>query len=486
MTSIQNRLRSVKPILIATLFAIASQGFVIASELQYDLKPDQTVAYEVTISAETPSSKDTMTGLIAFTGKDANDQKMNISYVGNLNRKTQSRSSNRSRFGGSIRRPIPSFFGRGVTFGGLGRTTNQLVLGRSGTIRSLTGQSQLPYLLGNLSILPFEALPNGERKEWTVSSGISVTEEEETPFFGGPFRGHTRTKVGGSESAEYRIVEDDGKLVRIEKKYHLTSPAADRDDQEIKIDGTGTYVFNREMGVPESLDMKQTYQISKSGSAITFPLTVKWKRVPEKIWLEKEQQRAEMIAKARSQHEDRKTKAEAAAKAVAGKRLDSDKKKQIMADLNSARWPVIAKQLRSLERFVPHPDDFDVALRIKELQTHKVLSVYKRARELWVRLDPIVEAGRKDVVMNAAANENPFATGEEKNVSEARKMRQWSDATGNFKVQAEFVKFTDKSIVLKRVDGKEIDVPIAKLSAADQKVAALLEKVSAQGENPFQ
>jgi len=130
-------------------------------------------------------------------------------------------------------------------------------------------------------------------------------------------------------------------------------------------------------------------------------------------------------------------------------------------------------------RFVPHPDDFDIAMRVKELQTHKVLSVYKPARDLWIKLDPIVEAGKKNMAVattsgDTPTGDNPFATDEEKATDAARGLREWT--SGESKVEAQFVRFDGTKIVLKRKDGKELSVPINLLSAADQKVAETLRE----------
>jgi len=459
-----------------------------AAELKYEIKPQQVVPYKLKITAKTPSSEETMSGLIAFTGKATGDRKFTVTYVGDLSRSIRSKSGGgRGGFRIPGPPPMPSFFGRGVSFGGLFRSTNTLVVGQQGDIVSLTGQSQLPWLLGNLSVMPFEALPKEDQTEWKVGSGVSVTEEEESPFFGGPFRGNTRTKVGGKESAEYKILEDGEKLVSIQKEYHLTSPSAGKDDEAIEIDGTGTFVFNKELNCPESLDMKQTLVISKENSNVSIPVTIVWNRIPQEEWDAAETKRNEMIAKAQKDRAERQAKADAAAKEAAGKKLEPKKKEEIMRDLNAKHWPDVANRLRSMKRFVPHPDDFDVALRVKELQTHNVLSVYKEARELWIKLDPIVEAGRKEAAMTKADGDNPFATPDEKQAAEAREMRQWSDATGSFQVEATFVKFDGDSIVLKRKDGKELNVPLDRLSEADQKVAATLKKeVPAKAENPFE
>ncbi len=136
-----------------------------------------------------------------------------------------------------------------------------------------------------------------------------------------------------------------------------------------------------------------------------------------------------------------------------------------------------------MSRFVPHRDDFDIAMRVKELQTHKVLSVYKPARDLWIKLDPIVEAGKKEMAVATTADDNPFATADEKKTDEGRGLREWT--SGDFTVEAEFVKFDGTKIVLKRKDGKELTVPISVLSPADQKIAAAL-KTPAKPKNPFE
>lgn len=44
----------------------------------------------------------------------------------------------------------------------------------------------------------------------------------------------------------------------------------------------------------------------------------------------------------------------------------------------------------------------------------------------------------------------------------------WTDVTGSFKVEARFVRRTDDTVVLERRDGKEVAVPIAKLSKKDR------------------
>lgn len=68
----------------------------------------------------------------------------------------------------------------------------------------------------------------------------------------------------------------------------------------------------------------------------------------------------------------------------------------------------------------------------------------------------------------SAAAADPFATDEEKFDRIGR--RTWSDTTGKFKVEARIARLQGDAVVLRRADGKEITVPVAKLSPDDQQI----------------
>jgi sulfatase modifying factor 1 len=58
-------------------------------------------------------------------------------------------------------------------------------------------------------------------------------------------------------------------------------------------------------------------------------------------------------------------------------------------------------------------------------------------------------------------------------------LRTWKDSTGQFRIQATFVRVNGDLVVLQGIDKKEISLPLAKLSAADQQyVKARLTSVS--------
>ena len=47
-------------------------------------------------------------------------------------------------------------------------------------------------------------------------------------------------------------------------------------------------------------------------------------------------------------------------------------------------------------------------------------------------------------------------------------LRTWKDSTGQFSIQAAFVRVNGDNVVLQGIDKKEISLPLAKLSATDQ------------------
>lgn len=376
----------------------------VAEPLRYQIEPGEVVPYNVTITAETPSSVETMTGIFALTGKKAERQAMTVEYRGGLQKSVKSKSSRSGpRRGGFGRRPGGPPIPRGpfgqVDFRGLTQSTSTLTLTGTGGIETMKGDSQLPYLLGNLSLFPFEALPQGDVKEWKDGSDLTITSKSSNSRFGprrGPFaRDNDEKQSGGGETVSYKVTSDDGKLVTIEKKYSLNSPAATSDDTGYRMEGSGTWVFNRELGVSESMNFKVDLHTTTKSVTVKFPVTVAWNRMPEAEYEAFIKERQEKIAALRKQAEERRVKQAAAAKEREGKPLEEKVKKEVLADLNSSQWPTISRRLNRMRNFKPHPDDFDIALRIKELQSHKVVGVSLPAKNLWKKLAPIVEAGEK-------------------------------------------------------------------------------------------
>ena len=69
--------------------------------------------------------------------------------------------------------------------------------------------------------------------------------------------------------------------------------------------------------------------------------------------------------------------------------------------------------------------------------------------------------------------------------------RTWTDSTGKFKIEADFLEIAEGQVKLQRPDGKRVSLPLAKLSKDDQ--TYLKEEMkrrrdggAADADNPFQ
>ena len=160
----------------------------------------------------------------------------------------------------------------------------------------MTGDSQLPYLLGNVSLLPFEILPGGGERAWNIGSGVSITEKEENrglpfgPF--GPFGQQAETVQSGQESARYEIVKEEAGLVLVKKTYQLSTPRT-ADQPAFTINGSGDWTFGRQDNAPESLSFSQKLVVQTESESVTVPISVKYRRLtaPELARVRAEEQR---------------------------------------------------------------------------------------------------------------------------------------------------------------------------------------------------
>ncbi len=66
----------------------------------------------------------------------------------------------------------------------------------------------------------------------------------------------------------------------------------------------------------------------------------------------------------------------------------------------------------------------------------------------------------------------------------AAEVRTWTDSTGKHKIKAEFVSLEDGKVTLEKSDGSTLEIPLAKLSKADQKFVA--EAMKSSSGNPFE
>ena len=548
------------------------------ARLQYAPKSGQKYSYEFEIAIRGADETTFYKGTTHYTVDDVTDQQIRLTYRGGLHESTkmhESRKAGTIPFGPRVvPHPHPmSVFGRTDMLGKT-QTTNHITLSRQGHVLVLDGSSHLPFLLGNVSLIPFEALPAGDDNEWSSDSGVSIESNDLPSRF--PFRpmwslglANQESVQAASEVIRYQRDKSDGPLTVVRKTYEMTTP--DTGDREtFHMTGQGTWKFDSQQSIPHSSEMKYTLVVKDRNTTTTFPIELKFSLLtPERLaQLEVERKAAE--EKFAKIAEEQKAEAEKR-KAEAERQLSVQEKKETLAALASGdHFKVHSTLMQLMQRKPKEPDPEIVAaarkflnddrglgmLADRVLQQHdpkhrinheytrpgavpstgltvdastklyvgQIVQVHEHGRWVAAEISELLASGdvaiiyrgwgsnrrgtfrRADVQLappevdqprrNAAetvatapatsATESVPAVASATIVATTIKSRSWSDVSGAFRVDALYLGKQGENVRLRRNDGTEITVPLARLSADDQRyVATLLEEAQRLG-NPFE
>ncbi|MCC6510370.1 MAG: hypothetical protein IT423_14800 [Pirellulaceae bacterium] len=550
------------------LWHIGLTSATAADELRYRWQPKQKFSYNMTVTIDENDKITSFKGMIHYEVTAANAEQMKVTYTGGLRETVQRKQSNSGSGGpfgprgfGGPGGPFgprgfggpPSPFSR-PAFAGKVQTTNRITMTPTGHVLAMDGDSHLPYLLGNVSLMPFESLPKGNDRQWVVDSGVSITEENEDqrrPFGAfGPFAGQDDKSVqAASEITRYEWQGQQNNLVTIKKSYQLTSPGAD--GESFDMNGAGIWTFDMQDHVPHALDMTAKLITKEGNSSTTFPITLKYVRLTaaelDKIEadarrLVEEQQRKVADAKLKSEtpltpEEKRESLAGLKSQAVADlKKTLTDLESKSLSDpdpeiatairalLKHADEDVAAAASKALAKWSPEykrtydlnkayggpspvsSSDLEVNSttplyvgQIVQVQEHGSFWYAARIKTLlpdgkvraetlaWGKPNREVTVTRRNVQLAPPEVEQPAPPAGVTNgagladVQVSGQSRTWSDKTGRFKVDAMFVGQENGVVKLQRPDGKQVNVPLEKLSPQDQAfIRQLLE------ENPFE
>lgn len=319
-----------------------SQGQI----LQYDLMKDQKASFEYDIQIDTSSNLITYTGIVNYNVTMVNDQLIRLQFQGGLHEQSKPNANREQDFGRSFPRlpTIPSIFTRN-SFSGKANSKNVMSLTRSGQVLTLDGTSQLPFLLGNLSLIPFEQLPKEEKTSWTSDSGVSISNESNDlrftarPF--GPFAFQTAERMqSASELTRYSIARTESGIVTVEKNYELKTP--DTGDREsFQMTGKGTWSFDTKDHMPSATEMQYSLSIKDGNTTTTFPIRVKFTKLSEERLAAIQAEAKTNLEKVQKLVEERKA---AAATPIVGKELE-----ELLSDLDST---TIAKKQGALSKLM--------------------------------------------------------------------------------------------------------------------------------------
>jgi SLA1 homology domain 1, SHD1 len=545
--------------------------------LEYCWSKDQKFAFEIEIEVDEGDQTSTYQGTTNYTVDSANAEQLALTYQGGLTALTKPKESARKLPSGVPRFGVPAFgptgLPRGIPFPGLAspfattgisQTTNRITMSRLGKLLVLDGSSQLPFLLGNLSMLPFENLPSEKADEtWSIESTVSITEDDSGRFHFGPFAQIQKSNQGSvqsaSEETKYTINNSNDKQVTFDKTYRLKTALVDGRDS-FEMSGKGTWIFNRIDKLPQSSDMKIELIVRRRNATVTIPIVLKINRLtPERIAereLEAKRKAKEAeanLAEAKSKMEEHRKLAEEA-KAKAEAPLTTEEKKGLLTELNAESSNTVIQALMKLSTKKSKETDSEIVNAIKKhigSSNSVAASLSERALENW---DPVF--GKANALKKAYEGSSPVdptnlevlsttplyvgqivqiqeigsfwfaaeirellpdgrvlakyqgwggnrtATLARRNIQLApadlaqphkpatanisqHETRVWSDATGGFKVDAVFMGIDDDKVKLKRTDGKEVSVPIARLSSIDQEYIKKIADAIKNLDNPF-
>ncbi|MFT7641751.1 MAG: hypothetical protein ACI9G1_003502 [Pirellulaceae bacterium] len=124
---------------------------------------------------------------------------------------------------------------------------HHIVLDQRGQFIQAEGHSQLPYLLGEVSLLPIVVLPAGAQQQWEANSVFVIKQGSEFPRrVGGPFANRTANELKGELLTQYRRDADHGDAIQID----FTTLARAGDPTRYSSEGSGVVYFDWKRGLP--------------------------------------------------------------------------------------------------------------------------------------------------------------------------------------------------------------------------------------------
>ena len=384
--------------LILSAVLVVFSGAVAAAQaptLRYDWKPDQTFAYRTTIVVEMPDKIDTYQGVTTYTVKSVEKENRLVVYQGGLAKTSKAKETERPRGFGPPRFGFPggppSPFSRN-NFRGTDQTTNEITISPVGNVSQLKGDSQLPYLLGNVSLLPFEPLPGTALKEWKNESGTSITErpersEDRFPRFGrfGPVQSDGEHEVqAASETTSFKVTGEAAGIVTVAKTYTLKSPPPKAGEQGFELSGSGTWKFDTKLNVSDSLHMEQKLTIAGNNQQVLVPITIDYKRLTDEELAKVTEERKAAADALRAKHEET-IKARAEEQRITETPLTEDAKQAAVAVLKGSDKVQQVKTLAALaKKNLANPDE-EIAMAIEPLLKHADRPVREAAHQALIK-----------------------------------------------------------------------------------------------------
>ncbi len=389
----------------SSMLILASAGLTASADdapkLRYEWKSGSVFAYDISITADRPDATDQLQGVVTYTVKNVADQQIDVTYTGNLGRKETPKAGQGGPGGRRIGPPGRSGGPRGPMFGsntptGLTLQTNEIRLTKTGELVSIKGTSQLPYLLGNLSQLPFESLSEEAKKSWTQESGATITEGGDRSRIPSPrFRDQedaNKKSTAGGEAVRYEIEKRDGQRVTLHRVSSLKSASSDGKTPQFDLALDGKLEFDTERGLTTSSESKGKLNVKVDTLSVEVPLTIKMRLLTEQERVQHEEQqkalREDRVAKAKELQAQQQAKLAAP--------LTAKERKDIIEALDSGRPGSVISTLMTLTKREPTEEDKEIAKAIQKHINSTNAGIRRTAADAWAKWSSLlVEADDK-------------------------------------------------------------------------------------------
>ena len=348
--------------------AVAFQGQK-SPGLKYGWKKGQTLTFHVKIEVDQGDYTTILAGHPTYTVRKADEDGVEFGFSGLLSESRKAKPGKRIFFRGPGRNSPFSPF-TGVSPGSLGRRGGTVIkINSRGEIVSKTGSSQLPFLLGNLSELMLELLPEGNEKTWNESTDISIS------FSSGriprpSFLRDDKKLIKAKQVTTYTLGEVSANEATLKKEYHLRTVETIKGKPRFEIVGSGTVTFDLKQGSPIKLDFKQTVIERENNKTEETPLRVTYRLLTE--------DERETLAASRQVILENLTSNKNAEK----KRVTVDEQSKIVASLQPGNQQALGAILK-LQRQVPEKPNPEIAKALEEfLKSKKDSTRYSAAKAL--------------------------------------------------------------------------------------------------------
>ena len=176
----------------------------------------------------------------------------------------------------------------------------EITVSTTGDVSSYDGKEALPYVLGPLGLLCLETIDPGVDGTWSREGVTFVSQIERKSrdlfsqirsrsLFGNAAPDEAVTELYPAVfSTTFRQMEDEAGRATVLKEYHFKT-TKNKNRPYITVEGKGTILFDRKLGVPWSYDYRSTMITSPEGkTSIATPVKVSFQlKAPEVVKAER-------------------------------------------------------------------------------------------------------------------------------------------------------------------------------------------------------